>query len=168
MKKFLLFIVIVVCFQFTYAQQIKNSVFSNGAAVSNNPDFIVSSNLGQQFIGLSVNSDFIVASGFYYGALLIVSVEDEGEVPLEFKLEQNYPNPFNPTTSIKFSVKQREQVVLKVYDIIGNEIATLINQPMDAGSYSLTFDASSLASGVYIYRINAGSFVSTKKMMLLK
>src|SRR3970282_1098678 len=106
MKKFLLFIVVIVCSQFTYAQQIKNSVFSNGAAVSNNPDFIVSSNLGQQFIGLSVNSDFIVASGFYYGALLIVSVEDEGEVPLEFKLEQNYPNPFNPTTSIKFSVKQ--------------------------------------------------------------
>jgi len=166
MKKFL--IIIMLCSSFAFTQQIKNSVFTNGSVVSNNADFIVSSNLGQTFIGLSTNADFIVASGFYYGALLIVSVEDEGEMPLDFNLEQNYPNPFNPATTIKFSVKQREQVVLKVYDIIGNEVGTLINQPMEAGTYSVKFNASSLASGVYIYRISAGNFVSTKKMMLLK
>jgi hypothetical protein len=166
MKK--VFLLFLLCSQFGFTQQIKQSLFTNGAAVSNNPDFIVSSNLGQLFIGLSLNPDFIVGSGFFYSATFVLSVEEEEGLPSEFKLEQNYPNPFNPATIIKFSVREREHVVIKIYDITGSEVATLLNQQMDAGNYSLTFDASSLASGVYIYRMNAGSFVSTKKMMFLK
>ncbi len=166
MKKIL--ILLMICSSFSFTQQLKQSVFTNGSTRANNDDFTVSSNLGQTLIGVSTSTSFFVKSGFYYGTSLLVSVKDEGEIPVEFKLEQNYPNPFNPTTTIKFSVKQREQVILKVYDIIGNEVSTLINQQMDAGNYSLELDASDLASGVYIYRIKAGSFISTKKMMLLK
>ena len=85
-----------------------------------------------------------------------------------FELSQNYPNPFNPTTMIKYSVAERGNVSLKVYDMLGKEVATLVNTTKDAGSYEVNFDASKLSSGVYVYTINAGSFTQSKKMMLLK
>jgi len=99
-----------------------------------------------------------------------VGVEDEGNLltPKEYNLAQNYPNPFNPVTTIQYSIPQRSNVTLKVYDILGNEVATLINEEKDRGVYSVNFDASGLASGMYLYRIQAGSFVETKKMILLK
>ncbi len=98
----------------------------------------------------------------------IVSVEDDATNPLSYALEQNYPNPFNPSTSIKYSLAERSVVSLKVYDILGNEVATLVNTTQDVGSYDINFDAANLASGLYVYTLKAGSFTSTKKMMLLK
>ncbi|OQY75456.1 MAG: hypothetical protein B6D44_01255 [Ignavibacteriales bacterium UTCHB2] len=86
----------------------------------------------------------------------------------EYSLEQNYPNPFNPNTTIKFQIPKDGFVTLKVYDILGNELATLINEEKTIGNYEVNFDASKLASGVYIYKIQAGEFVSSKKMLLLK
>jgi uncharacterized delta-60 repeat protein len=99
-----------------------------------------------------------------------VDVEDEGSLltPNEFNLAQNYPNPFNPTTTIQYSIPQRSNVTLKVYDILGNEVATLVNEERARGVYSVNFDASQLASGIYFYRIQAGSFIETKKMILIK
>ena len=85
-----------------------------------------------------------------------------------FNLEQNYPNPFNPTTRIKYSVAQRSNVSLKVYDMLGSEVATLVNTTKDAGNYEVNFNASNLASGLYVYKIQAGNFTQSKKMMLLK
>lgn len=85
-----------------------------------------------------------------------------------FKLEQNFPNPFNPATKISFSIPQSNLVTLKVYDILGNDITTLVNERKTAGNYSVNFNASNLPSGVYFYRIQAGNFVSTKKFVLLK
>ena len=85
-----------------------------------------------------------------------------------FRLEQNYPNPFNPSTKIEFSVPAASRVELKVYNILGQEVATLVNETLKAGNHAVTFDASRLATGVYLYRITAGTFVSTKKMLLLK
>ncbi len=85
-----------------------------------------------------------------------------------FELNQNYPNPFNPTTSIEYSVVSSEYVSLKVYDMLGKEIATLVNEQQRAGRYRVNFDASSLASGVYIYRLSAGKFSDSKKMVLTK
>jgi thiol-disulfide isomerase/thioredoxin len=85
-----------------------------------------------------------------------------------FNLEQNYPNPFNPSTTITYSLANEEHVSLKVFDIMGREVAELVNEDQTAGTYSLDFDASSLASGMYFYKISAGNFVSTKKMVLLK
>lgn len=86
----------------------------------------------------------------------------------EYALEQNFPNPFNPSTKIKFQIPNDGYVTLKVYDILGNEIATLLNEEKPQGKYELNFNASSLASGVYIYKLQAGDFVSSKKMILLK
>ncbi|HEX7356601.1 MAG TPA: T9SS type A sorting domain-containing protein, partial [Ignavibacteriaceae bacterium] len=85
-----------------------------------------------------------------------------------YDLSQNYPNPFNPSTTIKFQIPKDSFVSLKVYDILGNEISTLINEQKAQGRYEVNFNASSLASGVYVYKIQAGGFISSKKMMLLK
>ncbi len=111
----------------------------------------------------------------------IVSVEDEPTLVANFKLEQNYPNPFNPSTKIKFSIpsviaseaKQSQMVTLKVYDVLGNEIATLVDEELSPGEYEVTFDSHSgevrnLTSGIYFYTLRAGSFVQTMKMILLK
>jgi len=85
-----------------------------------------------------------------------------------YKLEQNYPNPFNPSTNIEFSIPMASKVELKVYNILGQEVATLVNESLAAGNHAVKFDASRLATGVYLYRITAGQFSSVKKMLLLK
>ena len=89
-------------------------------------------------------------------------------VPKTFALSQNYPNPFNPSTNINFSLEKPSNVTLAVYNILGQKVATLVNSYMQAGSYTYQFNASKLASGIYIYRIEAGNFVSAKKMILMK
>lgn len=96
-----------------------------------------------------------------------VSVEDEFVVD-QFKLEQNYPNPFNPSTRISYSVPATTDVNLKVFDIMGNEVATLVNKEQPAGNYQIDFDASNLSGGVYFYQLTTNSFVDTKKMILIK
>jgi len=95
-------------------------------------------------------------------------VEVDVAAPIEFALIQNYPNPFNPSTVISYSIPQNSYVTLKVYDIIGNEVATLVNQAQSAAKYDIRFDASNLSNGVYFYTINADNFTSTKKMILMK
>lgn len=96
------------------------------------------------------------------------SVGDENNLPAKFSLEQNYPNPFNPSTSIQYAISSRQYVQLKVYDVLGNEVATLVNKEKPAGVYEAEFNASNLPSGVYFYKMQAGSFVETKKMILLR
>jgi hypothetical protein len=90
------------------------------------------------------------------------------EIPTEFNLYQNYPNPFNPTTKIEFKIPEAGLVNLKIYDILGREVITLLNEAMQPGNYKVDFDASTLTSGIYFYRLQAGNFVETKKMLLLK
>ena len=107
---------------------------------------------------------------WYYNSYtwtLTTNIEDEIVVN-NFSLEQNYPNPFNPSTTIKYTLAEKSDVSLNIYDILGNEVATLVNATQKAGSYEVNFNASNLASGLYLYKIIAGNFVSTKKMMLLK
>jgi hypothetical protein len=93
---------------------------------------------------------------------------DGGGVVKEYDLAQNFPNPFNPSTTIRYQIPQAGIVTLKIYDILGSEVATLVNEEKLAGKYEVNFNASSLASGVYIYKIQAGSFINSKKMILLK
>jgi Secretion system C-terminal sorting domain len=100
----------------------------------------------------------------YYELSDIVEVS----TPFAYNLLQNYPNPFNPSTTISWQLKNDGMVTIKVYDQLGKEVATLVNEEKPAGSYEIEFNESSLASGVYYYRINAGSFVDTKKMILMK
>lgn len=103
-----------------------------------------------------------------FSATPTTSVNDNEELATTFSLEQNYPNPFNPSTTIKYSVPQVSEVSLKVYDVLGKEVATLVDAQQAQGTYQVNFDASNLASGMYIYTIKAGSFVSSKKMLLMK
>jgi len=100
----------------------------------------------------------------------IIEVETN---PVSFVLEQNYPNPFNPVTKIKYSIPTSVNgdwsgVSLKVYDVLGNEVAVLVDEVKEAGKYEITFDASELSSGIYLYRLEAGSFIKIFKMMLIK
>lgn len=100
---------------------------------------------------------------------IVVGVEQEGLLPQEFYVDQNYPNPFNPSTTIRFGLPEAANVDLRIYNIIGQEVATLLNnQTMNAGTHNVVFDASSLASGTYIYKLNAGNKTEIKKMLLLK
>jgi hypothetical protein len=97
------------------------------------------------------------------------SVKNEvAAIPKEFQLFQNYPNPFNPTTSIIYDVPRSSKVVLKIYNSLGQEVKTLVNDVQNAGKYTVTFNASNIASGMYFYRIQADGFTSIKKMLLLK
>jgi photosystem II stability/assembly factor-like uncharacterized protein len=90
------------------------------------------------------------------------------ELPARFELEQNYPNPFNPTTTINYQLPANSHVTLKVYNVLGKEVATLVNEDRKAGYHDVTFDASQLASGMYVYRLTAGGFTASKKSLLLK
>lgn len=100
--------------------------------------------------------------------LTTTDVKEENNIPLTFELEQNYPNPFNPGTTISWQSPISSWQTLKVYDVLGNEVATLVNEYKPAGNYEAIFDASNLPSGIYIYRIMAGDFIQSKKMILIK
>jgi len=107
----------------------------------------------------------------FYGDIKIdpgTFVEVDNKIPTDFELSQNYPNPFNPTTNINFSLPERCFVELKIYNILGVEVSTIINKELLAGNYIFTFDAENLTSGIYFYKLNAGKFSVTKKMTLIK
>jgi len=106
-------------------------------------------------------------NGTILKSLISTSVE-ETDYLLIYYLLQNYPNPFNPSTTIKYKIPEISFVTLKIYDVLGNEISTLVKEEKPAGSYKVKFDASGFPSGIYFYQLQAGSFVETKKMVLLK
>jgi hypothetical protein len=99
---------------------------------------------------------------------IVTSVDNEPTQPTEFALEQNYPNPFNPSTTFRYSIPTQSKVVIKVFDVLGNEVATLMDEEKSVGTYELTWNAENLSSGIYFYQLKAGEFISTKKMILLK
>jgi len=104
---------------------------------------------------------------------IVVGVEDELEIPKEFALNQNYPNPFNPSTTISYSLKVNSEVTLRVFNMVGQEVAALVNGNKNAGSYNVIFDATEIPTGVYFYSISAigsdgSKFVNTRKMILMK
>jgi len=102
------------------------------------------------------------------GGVILDVEKDTYEIPSGFALYQNFPNPFNPKTTICFLLPQRAQVTLKVFDFIGREITTLVNQELNPGDHSVIFNAQNLASGVYFFRLQAGSFIEQRKMVLVK
>jgi hypothetical protein len=99
----------------------------------------------------------------------VTGIEDNDTFtqPTDFVLEQNFPNPFNPSTTFQFSIPSSQFTVLKVYDLIGREVATLVDEQKPAGSHSVRWEASGIASGVYLYKLQSGWFVQTKKLLLL-
>lgn len=101
-------------------------------------------------------------------AAKLTSAGEASDLPSTYSLEQNYPNPFNPTTNISYSLPELTDVRLEVFNMLGQRVATLVNTTQNAGSYTISFDAGTLSSGLYLYRLQAGSFVQTQKMMLVK
>ena len=100
--------------------------------------------------------------------LVSVEVTRTSPVPEAYSLSQNYPNPFNPATLIQYALPASGRVTLTVYNVLGQEVRTLVNDIQGAGRYTVTFDASSLSSGLYFYRVQSGSYTAVKKMMLVK
>lgn len=145
----------------------------NALLDQNNPSFsFVFNNVGVfhyhciYHVSLGMKGTITVQSATY--------VKSDNSVLYDYSLKQNYPNPFNPSTIIKYSIPRQSYVTLKVYDILGNEVATLVNEAKPAGNYEITFHTQQitnnkqLASGIYFYQLKAGDFVSTKKMILLR
>ncbi len=102
-----------------------------------------------------------------FGTVTSVGSSDN-TAPSSFSLKQNYPNPFNPSTTIEFALPANQEVSLKVFNMLGQEVATLLNKEMNKGTYNINFDAGNLSSGIYLYQLRAGNFIQTKKMTLLK
>ncbi len=157
--------------------KISHDVFSNGIGNLTGSSQNIHSTIGQTLTGIYKNQKYTSEVGFWYAAYQVVTqaTEQQDLLPVIFEMFQNYPNPFNPTTTIKYSIPASlnpSQGVtltqLKIFDILGREVATLVNEAKAPGNYEVNFDAINLASGVYFYRLQAGSFVQTKKMMLMK
>jgi len=150
----------------THSQEWERIGFIEGHGNSNSPkdysftDKSVTS--GKYFYRLKqIDSD----GKYEYSKVVEVTIENK---PSNFELAQNYPNPFNPSTTIQFQIPKSSFVNLKVYDILGKEVATLVNEEKPLGTYEVTWYAEHVPSGVYFYRIQAGNFVETKKLVLLK
>jgi hypothetical protein len=123
--------------------------------------------------GIAVNDSGVVFVGtlngqVYRSAQPIVSVDDHSEHPREFVLYQNYPNPFNPSTTIRFTIPDSRFTSLRIYNLLGEEVATLVNEVKQPGQYEVKWDAEGLVSGVYLYRLEAGEFRETKRMVLMR
>jgi len=140
-----------------------------GSAASKSGYSSVTTIVGQSFVGRQQSQSSSIFSGFLGGVVLIPThVENNLGVIFNYSLQQNYPNPFNPTTKIRYQIKNHEYVVLKIYNTLGQVITTLVNEEKNAGAYEVTFNANKLSSGVYFYRMKAGDFIETKKLLLLK
>ena len=105
---------------------------------------------------------------FLYRGQVIVGIENAIKIPKRYQLYQNYPNPFNPTTTINYSISKYSFITIKVYDVLGREVATLVNEYKPIGSYSVKFNAFNLVSGIYFYRMQVENFTKTKKLILIK
>jgi hypothetical protein len=141
--------------------------------ISNNPE----PSWPRDIIGVGVqntenippNDGYRLLPRFYSDFVLPTDVVPVANlVPVDFVMHQNFPNPFNPSTTIYYSIPELSNVVLKVYDVLGNEVSILVNEQKSAGNYKVEFDATELPSGIYFYKLQAGSFVETKKMVFMK
>ncbi len=173
---------------FSFAVSGTNIFIGTYDATTNNHKVYLSTNNGAMWsqvnnglpTNINVNSLDIIGPNIFVGTAgngvwrcplseIITAIEDkQNNFPISFSLQQNYPNPFNPTTTINYSVPKTSFVTLKVYDVLGKEITTLVNHETRSGNYSVEFNASKFISGVYYYRMQAGSFVETKKLIVLK
>lgn len=171
----LLYTYITVCilsfssYLFAQSYNMENSVFGNGAVKVSNSGYTMVGTLGQPVIGVVSNSSNVGYLGYWYSLSIYVGIEDTDELlPRKFELFQNYPNPFNPVTKIKYAIPHSAQVRLEIYNVLGQRISTLVNEDKAPGFYTVDFDASSLASGFYIYRLLANDFHAVKKMIVTK
>ncbi len=140
---------------------------------------IITTTFPQGFTGSGLNAGYFVDKNtgwtvgnggiiLKYNSTTEISEKGINKIPDNFILEQNYPNPFNPSTTINYSISQTSSVTLKIFDLLGNEVATLVNEEKPAGNYTAHFNAAKMASGTYFYRMTAGNLMQTKKLIILK
>jgi hypothetical protein len=152
----------------------ENIVYRFEGDFSSEPEIISTGHGGPSGIGYNKPDNIIGVTNYNFNSIDLIQLSPnnvKGETniqPERYYLIQNYPNPFNPSTKIKYSIPQSSNVVIKVFDILGNEIETLVNEEKSVDTYEVEFDGSGLTSGIYFYQLQAGSFVETKKMVLMK
>ncbi|MBS4027484.1 MAG: T9SS type A sorting domain-containing protein [Ignavibacteriales bacterium] len=173
MKKIFLITTLIWIHSFSLSQNAKVNWYSFNAGFGNttNQNTKVVSVVDQSLIGSSQTANVKIESGFLSPfSTTIVSVNEPKDVPKSFSLLQNFPNPFNPITTIKFSLAKSTFVSLKVYNIVGEEIARLVSEELQAGNHQVIWNADGFASGVYFYRLQTeeGKFTQVKKLILLK
>jgi hypothetical protein len=152
------------------------SLISSGGGQQSNSAYIINGSLGQTIIGKCENAINQAQAGFWqmYYQNVMVNVTDDDIKPIEFMLEQNYPNPFNPSTIIGYVLQEKSNAKLSLINILGEEVAILVNEEQDKGFHKVDINAANLPSGVYLYKLQAGNpangtgFTETKKLMLLK
>ena len=159
--------IIVVGYSETFVSTDKGTTWN---VQSNNTSTLDAVSFADSSIGWSVGAGIILKwiGGSLPDHLISSIIKTQNNIPSNFELKQNYPNPFNPVTTINYSIPKEENVVLKLFDNLGREIKTLLNEYKNAGSYSIEFNASNLPSGVYYYQIQAGNFLKTRKLILIK
>ncbi len=168
---FLIFLILSTTFLQSQNNKVTWSSFNMGFADVTSSNLKIKSVAGQVFVGTVKHENTQVISGFLADTLFggtLVSVGDGKELPKTFSLEQNYPNPFNPSTKIKFAIPRESHVTLKVYDILGQEVTTLVNEVVQPGYHEILYVGSRLTSGVYFYRLVSDDYASIKKFILLK
>jgi hypothetical protein len=151
--------------------QVAWSSFNAGFAESRSSNAMVKAVAGQSLVGTSQQANTQITCGFLADTLIhsvVSAVVEQSETPSAYSLEQNYPNPFNPETRIEFRILNSEFTRLAIYDLLGREIAVLVNGVQPAGFHSVTFDASGLTSGMYLYRLTAGEYIETKRLLVVK
>ncbi len=156
------------------ALRIRSDMTQTGASYTRSISYMFITNSGTQFSveaadTTSPNSGVIPIYGITFINSNVTAINQaDNNIPQNFLLDQNYPNPFNPSTQINYSIPSAQKVTLKIYDELGKEVATLVNTEQAAGNYTVDFNASEFASGVYFYSIQAGNFMQMKKMILMK
>ncbi len=148
--------------------QITESVIGSGATNASGGSYQLLGTVGQPVIGVTEGGSYRNEIGFWYMPGWVLTGIDDEELPLRTQFGQNYPNPFNPVTTIAFSLAKPAHVSIKVYDVSGREVRTLIDADMEPGRYSETLDAAGLAGGVYFARMVADEYTELKKLVLIK
>lgn len=146
------------------------SVVGSGGVAASDGTYQLNGTVGQAVIGQSTDASFTVDHGFWWSIPLKGAVKNNYDGPAAgFALEQNYPNPFNPSTTIRFSIPERMKVTIRVLNLLGEEVKKAVDgETFEAGTRSIEFAADDLPSGTYVYRLEAGNYVASKKMVLVK
>ena len=169
-KKIIFITVLFILSDYIYGQyKIPASVLGNGGGFISSSKFQINSTGGQTSIGFTEAGNFKNQVGFWRAAQILTPVEElQDIIPKEYGLEKNYPNPFNPSTTISYQMPYQDYVSLKVFDVLGNEVADILHEIKPAGLHEIDFDASKYVSGIYIYKMMIGGNAQTKRMIFLK